>query len=169
MGFKNIHSSAQSKGSDSVGSKGEIVGDNRDRGISFEQILQKQARRNGLFCEKNNLTAMFINGSRPLIKKSELDFKLITQQGRVAFVDAKCYEGTHFIYSQLLPKQVERAVNYNAYLVPSGFVVWFRGSGLVRYYKGFYIAEKGKRSRFDDTEGMALGTWDSFDLKRIFE
>lgn len=143
------------------------VTQNKLQGDAFEEVFELQARLSGLYFEKNNLTARFIPGRRPIIIKSELDYKLINQLGCVGYFDCKSYANSFFDYSALNEKQVERAVHYNDWRVPSGFVVWFRSINIVVFFSGHAIMARGPRSRFVPAHGLTLGPFEKFDLKPL--
>lgn len=140
---------------------------NQAVGAAFEEIFIKQARLNGLLPMKNHLTAKFVGAGRTQLLKSELDFTLISQDGRVAFIDCKSFQGDHFKYSQLDSKQIERAVMYNSWQVPSGFVTYFRATREVCYYSGQTILDTGSRARFESVHSLSLGLLEKFDLRKI--
>lgn len=118
--------------------------------------------------KKNHLTAFYIKGSRPKIVKSELDYRLINQNGRVAYVDCKNFQDDHFVYSQIDQEQIDRAVIHNQWNVPSGFVVWFRKVNKVEFFSGSYVLRKGPGTRFCAGDGIPLGRFERFDLNRLF-
>lgn len=140
---------------------------NRDEGNSFEKLFLLQSRRNGLLAEKNNLTARYIPTGRVLVEKSELDFKLINQSGRIGYFDCKSFAKSHFTYSDLDPDQVNRAAKYNFWRVPSGFVVWFRPIDIIAFFTGSQIEQKGPRNRFEPHDGQILGKFHEFDLRLL--
>lgn len=147
--------------------KAEIASDNRDSGSAFEDLFFKQAQRNGLLVIKNHYTAKFTYKGRLQIVKGELDFKMISQQGDVGYFDCKSYDGEYFTYSQIDEDQLKRAITYNNWAVPSGFVVWFRKVNLIVFFSGHVIARKGARERFDMEDGLVLGRWDNFNLRPL--
>lgn len=140
---------------------------NREQGNVFEKVFEIQARLSGLFYEKNNLTARFIPGRRPLIIKSELDYKLVNRLGCVGFFDCKSYADDHFDYSVIDPDQLKKSVHYNEWSVPSGFVVCLRSINFVVFYSGITIQTRGPRTRFRASDGLILGSFEKFDLKPL--
>lgn len=141
--------------------------ENRQEGKIFEDIFVRQAMRNGLLPIKNYLSAKHTYNGRVQVMKSELDFTLINQEGHVAFVDCKSFGNDYFTYSQLDRKQVERAMTYNHWKVPSGFVVYFRPVNRIVYFTGGHIEMLGAGARFTALGGVQLGSFQNFDLKRV--
>lgn len=140
---------------------------NKGEGDAFEEVFEIQARLSGLFYEKNHLTAIYIPNKPPLIKKSELDYKLISQRGVIGFFDCKSFLAPFFTYSDINPFQLKRATHYNDWFVPSGFVVWLREVNRVVFYSGHLITQRGPRSRFTYLDGLTLGPFERFNLKLV--
>lgn len=147
--------------------RGQTVLESKLNGDAFEDIFVNRARTNGLLPDKNFLTAKYIPGRRPLIVKSELDFKLISKQGQVGYFDCKNFAGAYFVYSELRESQVKKAVMFNQWNVPAGFVVWLRALNVVTFYSGHCIASRGPRTRFGPQDGQILGAIQTFDLRPI--
>lgn len=139
--------------------------ENQQEGKLFEELFTKQAQRAGFLVQKNLLSAKFTWGGRTQLVKSQLDFTLADQTGKVGFFDTKSYGKDFFTFSDLDPKQVERALLYNEWSIPSGFVVWFRPSNRVVFFSGRLITQRGSRSRFQSLDGVSLGSFERFDLK----
>lgn len=137
---------------------------NRLEGKSFEEIFKSQAQRCGLLVLPNRLTARYIQGGRVLMEKSNLDFMVSNQMGTVGFLDAKSFAGSKFSFSEIEPHQLDRAVLYNDYSIPSGFVVFFRAEKVVCFYSGRQIQQKGIGNSFSFHEGLYLGGFWNFDL-----
>lgn len=141
--------------------------DNRVAGSEFEAIFVKRALSNGLLVIKNHLTCKFTYNGRLQVVPGELDFKLVSAAGTVGYFDCKAYESDHFTYSQIETTQIDRAVVYNNWRVPSGFVVWFRPENAVVFFTGHMIAQKGPGNRFKSNEGYRLGGFETFDLNTV--
>ena len=140
----------------------------REEGKIFELVFERQARRLGLLPIKNHLTCKFVPNRRPLILKSELDYKLVEKKtGRIGYFDCKSYGKDFFTYSELDPEQVKRAALYEEWNVPSGFVVFFRPTSTVRFFTASYVLKKGPGNRFSVNEGVGLGRWDNFELRGL--
>lgn len=141
---------------------------NRLEGKFFEELFKKRAQMNGLLARKNHLTAIVtgFNG-RVNVVKSELDFTLINQDGRCGFFDCKSFGGDRFSHSFLNPKQIERAVLYNDWNVPSGFVFYFRKTNQIVFYSGKHIESVGPKNSFGPEDGQLLGRAELFDLKPL--
>lgn len=142
---------------------------NKKTGDSFEDLFKRQAQFNGLLALKNHLTARFVGAGNVKIVKSELDFKLINQNGDVGYFDCKSFESDYFVYSQIDSKQLERAALYNEWNVPSGFVIWLRKVNTVLFITGKEIQLKGERTRFTRKDGQRLGSYENFDLKVVLK
>ena len=136
-------------------------------GKQFEEEFKTRAKLNGLYAEKCELNARRLPGGGVKVLKSELDYKLINQAGRVGYFDCKSYAGDSFVFSQLDPNQLERADRYNYWNVPSGFVVWFRQINRIVYFSGFVVTRKGAGSSFSEEDGISLGSIENFDLKPL--
>lgn len=141
--------------------------ENQVVGKQFEELFFRQAQRSGLLPLKNHLACRFLYGGRVQVIKGELDFKLITQEGRTGYFDCKSYQDDHFTYSMIEPKQIERSQLYNDWNVPSGFVVWFRKANAVCFFPGRAIALRGPGSRFERKDGIFLGRFENFNLKAV--
>ncbi len=124
---------------------------------------------NGLFPIQNYLTARYIFKNNYKVVKSNLDMTLISPEGEVGFFDCKSFESEFFTFSDLNPDQVKRAVLYNNWNVPSGFVVFFRPINRIAYFTGLQISEAGPGSRFVPLSGLELGRLESFDLRALFK
>jgi hypothetical protein len=141
--------------------------DGRQIGKDFESLFLLRAQQNGLLAEKNHLSAQHTYGGRTRLLKSNLDFTLISQKGRVGYYDCKSFEGAFFVHSQIDPHQLKLCLKYEFWNVPSGFVVFLRESGHVFLFKGSVIEQKGPGERLSPEDGICLGRWDSFDLKPL--
>lgn len=144
-----------------------IQAKNKEQGKIFEQLFQKQAQRSGLLALKNPLNCRILWKSKIQIIRSELDFKLINQKGDIGFFDCKSFEDDYFTFSELSGYQIERAVLYNYWHVPAGFVVYFRKPNAICYFSGISIKQKGPGSRFAKGDGLFLGRYENFDLKGL--
>lgn len=147
--------------------KAQIANDNRIEGSAFEKLFLKRAQLSGLLAIKNHLQAKMTYGGRYQVLKSDLDYKLITQEGRIGFFDCKNFASDSFPRSQISDNQVERAILYNEWKVPAGFIVFFRAAKSVCFFSGMDLEGK-EGGRLSYLDGFLLGTWDSFDLKLLF-
>lgn len=138
-----------------------------EEGRIFEKLFIRQAQRNGLLAIKNHLSAKHGWKGRLILIKSELDFKLITQSGRVGFFDCKSFAGEKFTYSMIDPDQMQRAITYVEWNVPAGFVIWFRKYNRVVFFSVATIANKGPGTSFGPRDGDLLGRYEEFNLKRL--
>ena len=140
---------------------------NRAEGNAFEKLFLLQSRRNGLLATKNNLTAKYLPTGRLLVEKSELDYRLVNQAGRVGYFDCKSFAESHFTYSTIDVEQIKRAATHNFWSVPAGFVIWFRAVDVVAFFSGRQIEKEGPRSRFEFNHGLKLGKFHEFDLRLL--
>lgn len=143
------------------------VNKNREEGAFFEDLVKKRAQSQGLFVKKQYITARPGFNGRLIPVASELDFILCNQSGQVGFFDTKTFANDHFTYSDIKEHQIKTSANWNWWNVPSGLIVWFRGSNRICYYRGAVIETRGPGSRFGLAEAVVLGTWDNFDLKGL--
>jgi hypothetical protein len=145
--------------------------ENREEGLAFENLFEKQCQLQGFYAERNYYTAKRGFKGRPIIVHSNLDFTVIDpSNGRTGFFDCKSFQGSYFTYSTISDAgrsehQIERSKRYNEMHVRSGFVVFLREINAVMFYRGSVI-QKGYR--FDTHSGEYLGTWDSLRIKPIF-
>lgn len=143
---------------------------NREIGSCFERDFERQARLNGLFVRKNELTARHTYNQRAILTKSELDFTLIRpSDGRVAWVDTKAFDRDRVPKSKFNDRQVERALRYNELKVPSGFVVLFIPTREIVFYTGRQIAGAPPRTSFLSGHGVSLGKLEDFAVGLIFD
>lgn len=141
---------------------------NRLEGNAFEDIFKSQGHRCGLLVLQNHLTARYTR-HKVMLQKSNLDFMVSNQRGIVGFFDTKSFLKTRFSYSDIDPHQIERAVLYNDYKIPAGFVVYFRKMKKVFFYSGHVIRDLGTGKSFGAEEGAYLGdVWD-FKLRRLLD
>jgi len=143
--------------------------ENQQQGKIFETLFFKQAQRLGITVIKNHQACRVIFKGRVQLIKGELDFKLITQNGRVGYFDCKTYSENYFTYSEIDKDQLERSILYNELNAPSGFVVWFRPENKILFYSGKSIQKLGPRSRFDSSNGILLGRFEQFNLNMIIK
>lgn len=144
------------------------VSHNKQNGKIFEELFKACAKRQGLLCIQNHLTARMVYKGRLQVVPGELDFKICSQDGRVAYLDCKSFGKSYFTFSDLSrPHQVERAVLYNDFKVPAGFVVWFRPTNQVVFFSGKLIQNSGRGARFLPVNGQLLGRFEDFDLRQI--
>jgi hypothetical protein len=142
--------------------------ENRAQGKIFEDLFLNQARRLGFYAKKHELACRYVGQGRLQPIKSDLDFKIIADDGRVGFFDCKSYGAEKFSFSEIDPQQMKLAYDYNAYKVPAGFVVWFRTPNAVVYFSGSSLVKKGSGCSFTTTDGQYLGRFERFNLKAIF-
>lgn len=142
---------------------------NQRLGKEFEEVFKKRAQSNGFLAEKNNLTARYLPNGRVKVLKSDLDYRLTSQNGRIGYFDCKSFIGDSFIYSDIDPDQLKRAINYEYWKVPSGFIIWFRKVNRISWFSGHLIMRKGPRTSFKPEDGILLGSLESFDLKPLLK
>lgn len=141
-------------------------------GKSFEEIFFKQAQLSGLLPIKNHIACQVtFKGRLQPVKalRGELDYRLISQRGKVGWFDCKAFSEDYFTYSMINEEQLERSLLYADYKVPSGFVVYFQKGNIVCFFSGKAIQKKGPRTRFDKSDALILGTIFNFDLSLIMK
>lgn len=141
---------------------------NQQLGKGFEQIFETMARYCGLTPIRCGHSCRVVAGGRLRLVPGQLDWQLLTRDGRVAFVDTKSFATDRFVYSDIDPAQLGRSALYCEMGFVSGFVVWFRKPNLVGYFSGLRIAGEGPRSGFGPGDGVPLGRIESLDLKPLF-
>lgn len=132
-------------------------------------MFKKRAQSAGLLAEKNHLTARYTYNGRITVTKSNLDYTLINQDGKIGYFDCKSFLSDHFTYSALEPHQIDLSIKYERWCVPSGFVVWFRQVNKIVWFKGLDIQRKGPGSRFTTQDGILLGSIEMFDLNKLLK
>jgi hypothetical protein len=141
---------------------------NRINGAFFEQVFMRQARSNGLYVKRNELSCRRV-GARWLPLKSHLDFMVCTRDGQVGMFDCKSFEAGHFEYARLDSKQVDQAVLLNEWKVSAGFVVYFEKVRQVVFWTGQQIRAQGPRTRFEPSSALVLGRIEQFDTQLLFQ
>jgi hypothetical protein len=140
---------------------------NASIGGGFEKIFESAAMHQGFLVCKNHLSAKFkYNGELELIP-GELDFKIISKRGGIAFLDMKSFGDREFPFSSLKAHQVQRAGLYNEWNVVAGFIVWFRPIDTVVFYSGHDVQRSGPGTSFAPEDGMILGGLANFDLNLV--
>lgn len=95
------------------------------------------------------------------------DFMLITQDGKVAFFDAKSSGGDRFPYAQIERNQLDFLRSIGD-LVPAGYLVYFRPKNLVVFYNWETLASVVPKSSLEPGDGLIIGSLSSFRLENIF-
>lgn len=141
---------------------------NRLLGKDFEEAFLREAKYLGLYARKNHIAAKYGWKGRLIPIKGDLDFRLVDPRtGRVGYFDCKTFQGDSFEYSDIDASQLSQSVLLNEYNVPSGFVVFFRESRSVCFYKGTEIEESGPGKSLQSIQGLRLGSIYGFDLRPV--
>lgn len=141
---------------------------NKREGAQFEAQFAARCGVDGLKALKNPLAFKYLKGGRIQPIRCDLDYRVLRQDGRVAFIDTKCFDAAHFTYGMLETHQIQRAICYAAWQVPAGFVVYLKGCQKIVYYTGATIGTLGPRTRFTVSHGHVLGVPYDFDTSGIF-
>ena len=141
---------------------------NKNEGLHFEAVLVHRATLTGIWAHKQALSFRYLRAGKILPLRSELDFALINRQGCVCYCDTKSFVGHSFARSALSATQLARSVRYCSYNVPSGFIVYLRGAGLVSFYPGWLIDRAPKGSSFTAEDGRVLGSLQTFTFDAVF-
>lgn len=144
--------------------------DNWIQGKQFEDTFERIARHSGILPIRNHLTGRY-TGRRVQLFRSNLDFTLHTRDGRTAYVDCKTFQSGFFTSSDISEVQLERAVLYNDWGVPAGFVVYLGDQTRdVAFFPGYFLKKAGKRKRFDaENCPCYLGKLERMELRFLFE
>lgn len=142
---------------------------NRIKGAQFESLLVCRAGASGMKALKNELSFRYLPGGRIKPIRADLDFRVLKGDGRVAWVDCKSFDAISFTYSQIDKHQLQRALAYQQYMVPAGFVVWLEPLRQVVFYSAQCLWRRGPGARFRAEDGMGLGDSYGFDLSSIFQ
>jgi len=149
-------------------SRSRQVALNKAQGAQFEKLLVARAGVSGCRALKNELSFRYLAGGRIRPIRADLDYRILRRDGRVAYIDTKCFDAEHFTFSQIDADQLRQSIAYNHYNVPSGFVVWLKAAGIVVYYPGAMLMSQGPKTRFVKSHGYALGAPYTFDVSLIF-
>lgn len=142
---------------------------NRLSGKYFEHLFAHRARMGRCLPIKNPLAYKPLGQGRAIAVFAELDFTLVSPEGRVAFVDTKQFQKQKVAYSQFTTHQIHKAVRYNHYNCPAGFVVHFVSINAVYFFSGLQIfAIKGGPS-LPYEAGIYLGASGNFNVMPIFD
>lgn len=117
---------------------------------------------------KNELAFRYLPGGKIRPIKADLDFRVLKGDGRVCYLDCKSFDAISFTYSQIDKHQLQRALVYERFKIPSGFVVWLQPLRQVVFYSGEKLWQRGPGKRFRAEHGVALGDSYTFDLTAIF-
>lgn len=132
-------------------------------------MFKKRSQSAGLLAIKNDLSARYTFNGRIKVVKSNLDYTLINQEGKVGYFDCKSFLSDYFTYSTIDPHQIDLSIKYERWRVPSGFIVWFRQTNKIVWFKGLDIQRKGPGSRFTAQDGILLGSIEMFDLNILLK
>lgn len=141
---------------------------NRDAGAQFESLLVCRAGACGMKALKNELSFRYLPGGKIRPMRSDLDFRVLRQDGRIAYLDCKNFDAISFTYSQIDKHQLQRALAYEHWHVSAGFVVWLKPLRQVVFYSGQTLWRRGPGKRFRAEDGVALGDSYTFDLTGVF-
>lgn len=141
---------------------------NQRQGAAFEKLFEHYAKTAGLLAVRNGQIVRWLPNGNTLAVKSNLDWTLIADCGRVAFVDTKSFQGDSFTFSMIDGRQLGLALAYTTRGCEAGFAVHLRALNEIVFYSADAIMLKGPRSRFDVADGRLLGTLHGFDLRQIW-
>lgn len=140
------------------------------RGKYFEELFARYANLQGLHAIKNDSSCKISYDGSIKLTYTELDYTLVRPSPMaVGFFDTKETSYKRFAYSQLNPKQVERAANFNRWGVPAGFVVWYRTQNVVELITGLQLFDVGPRQGIKCGDGLFLGRFEGFDLSKLLD
>jgi len=142
---------------------------NKAQGARFEALFAARCGVDGLKALKNPLSFKYLPGGRIQPIRADLDFRVLRRDGRVCYVDTKSFDEEAFTFSQLETHQIQRAMQYDSFKVPAGFVVLLRPLDRVFYYPAHVIFCHGPRTRFLPSHGHPLGLSLSFGPGLIFD
>lgn len=145
------------------------VGANKAKGAHFEAQFVARCGAYGLKALRNELSFRYSKGGKINPVRADLDYRVLRRDGRIAYVDMKVVATEHFTYAQFAKHQMQRALQYAMYNVPSGFVVLFEPTKSVAFFTGDVIYRRGPRTRFTAADGALLGAPYTFDPRLIFE
>lgn len=141
---------------------------NRIKGAQFESLLICRAGASGMKALRNELSFRYQRGGKIRPIRADLDFRVLRKDGRIAYVDTKSFNALSFTYSQIDHHQLRRALCYQEYNVPAGFVVWLEPLRQVVFYSGRTLWNHGARTRFGPKHGILLGDSYTFSLAGVF-
>ncbi|RYF12620.1 MAG: hypothetical protein EOO40_00820 [Deltaproteobacteria bacterium] len=141
---------------------------NKDKGAHFEAVLQHRAGVTGFLAIRQHLSFRYLRKDKIQPIRAELDFSIVRRDGKIVYVDCKCFDTQRLQRSQLNPFQVKRALKYNHWGVPSGLVVHFTSLGVVVFYTGLQLSKMVLGTSLAPGDGIKLGCPSTFDLEPIF-
>lgn len=106
------------------------------QGDLFERQIVCAARIRGLTINKNPLAFKYLAHGKMLPIRAELDFTMMTKNGKICFFDCKSFAGHTFGLSKISPAQVRRACMYNHHHIAAGFLIHLRGSDEILFMRG---------------------------------
>lgn len=145
------------------------VAHNRLCGARFEKTLEHFARIEGMLVARQPLAFRYRTGGKAVAIRAELDYALVTPEGRVSWVDAKSCGQPTYARSALTPHQVRRAYVYNHHNVPAGFVVEFRSLNQVVFFTGLQAYSLSPGQSLHPSSGLSLGSCVRFSLYPLFQ
>jgi hypothetical protein len=96
--------------------------------------------------------------------KTPFDF-IIINDGKTAFVDTKSIINERVIYSFLTPHQVETLSDCEKKGIKAGYVIHFKTTNNVYFFKASQLQELKKRESLEQHEGEYLGPLYRMNLK----
>lgn len=143
------------------------VATNKAQGAHFEALFAARARAEGMLALKNELAFRYKPGGgiRPI--RADLDFRVLSGDGRIAYLDCKCRTQGYIAHHDIDKAQLQRAVLYHHYGIAAGFVVWLMESKRVIFLSAQVLATQVSK-RYTVRDGMDLGPPECFSLRRVF-
>jgi hypothetical protein len=139
----------------------------RSEGVAFEAYLIRSAWLSGLRVVPIPSGCRMIKGKfgRPQLLPVKTPFDMIfsNKKGKAAFIDSKSISGDTLVYSFLTPHQVNILSDLETDGHVAGYVVHFKASNAVVFFKGSQLQSLRSRESLKQEEGLSLG--DLFNLK----
>lgn len=134
-------------------------------GNVFEQYLTRQARYYYIKLTKIPNGVKYV-GKRLIHVRTEFDF-IMAYQGCVILFDAKTTESSSFTYSKITAHQLKALSEYETHGIPTGYLIWFRGTDQVSFVKSSILRQVRRGSSIKPEDGILLGSIKNFDLRTL--
>lgn len=145
----------------------------RSEGVAFEAFLSRAAWLSGLRVVPIPMGCRPVRGrgGRPQLLPVKTPFDMIFSRpdGKVAFIDSKSISDDRLVYSFLTPHQVNILSDLESDGHLAGYIVHFKTSGEVVFFKGSQLQSLRSRESLKPTEGKSLGTLFNLNLGGLFQ
>lgn len=142
------------------GAKAKVVGQ------WFENILSVACTREGIAFEQIPSGCKWV-GKRAIPAKTPFDF-IASKDSRAILFDAKTVNVETFSKSACKEHQVESLFRFEVSGLTAGYIVWFRGSDSIVFFKASQLKNLAPRRSLRISDGVFLGSKDALNLGVLF-